>query len=68
MAARPTRAGTRWDGCCPRCHAAQGGPCRNLEGLALAGPHIQRLGAKRREIQAALRFYAAMGLRTKASQ
>jgi hypothetical protein len=59
------RRGSRWDGRCPSCKAAQGAPCRNREGLALAGPHIQRLGSKRRAIQAALAYYAGMGLKTR---
>jgi hypothetical protein len=60
------RRQSRWDSRCPRCQAGSGQPCRNPEGQVLAGPHYQRLSLKRREIQAALSFYAGMGLRTKA--
>jgi hypothetical protein len=66
MAAVRGKPQARWDSRCPSCQAPQGAPCRNREGAVLDGPHFQRLSSKRRAVQAALSFYAGMGLRTKA--
>ena len=65
FAARNKRPAVRWDAPCPRCQAKPGSPCRNAQGELLAGPHIQRRGALRREIRAALAFYDGLGLQTR---
>jgi hypothetical protein len=50
---------------CPRCLASPGYCCTSPTGEHLLGVHIQRTTNARSAIQAALRYYAGLGLKTK---
>lgn len=50
---------------CPRCQQGPGQACRNKQGELLDGSHLERTRTARREIRAAIEFYAGMGLKTR---
>jgi hypothetical protein len=53
---------------CPRCQAPAGTLCTGKNGAMLIGGHIERQGAGRKAIRAALAYYAGLNLRQKAGR
>ncbi len=50
---------------CSQCLAGRGRPCVDKNGQVMAGVHFQRMTAQRREVRAAINYYAGLNLRTR---
>ena len=53
---------------CPFCLSRPHNPCLGNDGRVLQGSHFQRVKLSRNAVQAALGYYAGLGLRAKGEE